>query len=100
MNSEKMNEPLEAILERDLLNTYGPIVSNDTLRLVLGYKSNEAFRQALARQTVPVPVFKIENRRGKFALSKDIASWLAAQRATATNVLDNSNIKGNKMTNE
>jgi hypothetical protein len=83
MSSEKMDVPLEVLLERDLINTYGPMVSNDALRLVLGYASKEAFRQALVRKTIPVPVFTIENRRGKFALSKDVAHWLAKQRASA-----------------
>jgi hypothetical protein len=28
----------------------------------------------------PVSVFNIENRRGKFTLSRDIAKWLATQK--------------------
>jgi hypothetical protein len=34
---------------------------------------------------VPVPVFSIKNRRGKYALVKDVASWLAQQRNAALN---------------
>lgn len=35
---------------------------------------------ALARSRVPISVFGIEHRRGKFALVKDLAIWLARQR--------------------
>lgn len=62
---------------------YGLLISNDDLRIALGYPTMEAFRQALYRNTVPVPVFSIPNRRGKFALSKDVAEWLATQRNAA-----------------
>jgi hypothetical protein len=67
-------------LEEDLTARYGPMVSNETLRIALGYPSNEAFRQALTRKTVPIPVFTMPNRRGKYALVKDLAAWLAASR--------------------
>jgi hypothetical protein len=83
MTLPKLEEPLAVSLERDLMNRYGPMVSGDALRLVLGYTSGEAFRQALSRRTVPIPVFGLPNRRGKFALVKDIAAWLAEQRTRA-----------------
>jgi hypothetical protein len=83
MDHKPLDEPLADVLNRDLAGRYGPMISNDNLRLALGYPSKEAFRQALSRKTIPVPIFEIENRRGKFALTKDIASWLAAQRERA-----------------
>ena len=70
-------------LEADLLKQYGPMLSGAHLCAALGYPSREAFRQALARNTVPIPVFRIENRRGKHALVKDVARWLAEQRFSA-----------------
>jgi hypothetical protein len=85
MDQPNFDEPLAVLLERELTNRYGPIVSNDNLRLVLGYASKEAFRQALSRKTIPIAVFEIENRRGKFALIRDVAVWLAAQRERAFN---------------
>jgi hypothetical protein len=39
----------------------------------------------LTRKTVPVPIFSIKNRRGKYALVKDVVSWLAQQRDAALN---------------
>ena len=83
MNHTKPIEPLAILLERELIDRYGPLVSNDALRVVLGYASKDAFRQALSRNTVPVPIFPIENRRGKFALARDVAIWLATQREAA-----------------
>ena len=68
------------MIERDLFDRYGPLIMDDALRTALGYKSTEAFRQALTRKTVPIPVFSVENRRGKYALVKDVAIWLANQR--------------------
>lgn len=70
-------------LKLQIESRYGLLISNDDLRIALGYPTMEAFRQALYRNTVPVPVFSIPNRRGKFALSKDVAEWLATQRNAA-----------------
>jgi hypothetical protein len=81
-NPEKINALAET-LERELTGRYGPLISNDDLRIALGYVSMDAFRQALARKTMPIPVFSLPNRRGKYALVKDVAAWLAAQREAA-----------------
>lgn len=67
-------------LERDLLLLHGPIMTGDCLRKALGYRSSAAFRQAIVRRSIPVPIFSIEKRRGKFALTKEVAQWVAAQR--------------------
>ncbi len=62
---------------------YGPLLSSTALIKVLGYPSPESFQQALHRGTVPVPVFRIQHRRGSFALVQDVAKWLSEQRAQA-----------------
>ena len=49
----------------------------------MSYRSTDAFRKALTRKTVPIPVFSVENRRGKYALVKDVAKWLVEQRNAA-----------------
>lgn len=65
-------------LEKDLLNLYGsPLLSGADLQKAMGYRTIDAVRQAIARKTIPVKVFSMENRRGKYALVKDIAYWLA-----------------------
>src|SRR5450830_1459094 len=83
MTEPKFDEPLVVLLERELMHQHGPLMSGDDLRIALGYPSKEAFRQAVLRKTTPIPIFDIEKRRGKFALTKDVALWLVAQRERA-----------------
>ena len=72
---------IAADVEAKLMKEYGPMLSGDALRLVLGYPSKGAMRQAILRGVFPVPVFTIENRRGKLAMVSDVAYWLAKQRS-------------------
>ena len=74
---------LAKALERELADKHGPLIADEDLRAALGYRSMDAFRQALVRKVVPVPVFAIPQRRGKFALVRDVAIWLAIQRQSA-----------------
>ncbi len=59
---------------------YGPIIGGRKLVLVLGYDSTSAFRQALKRGQLPVIVFELPGRRGKFAFTNDICEWLMRVR--------------------
>lgn len=63
-------------IEKSLLDAYGAIVGGARLASILGYPSLGAFRQALRRRRLPVNVFAIAGRRGKFANVYDIAVWL------------------------
>lgn len=83
MDRQESTNALAELLERELLDKYGPLISNDDLRQALGFVSMDAFRQALARKTMPIPVFPLPNRRGKYALVKDVATWLSLQREAA-----------------
>lgn len=76
-------DDLAKSLEDSLADRHGPILPSSILTKVLGYTSAAAFRQSLVRRTVPVPVFRIANRRGHFALTRDVARWLARQRQEA-----------------
>ncbi len=77
---------LTKVLEETLLKEYGPILSDDLLRTCLGYPTIGAFRKSVSRDTVPVTVFTIANRSGKFALTTDVAKWLAQQKHQAIKV--------------
>jgi len=90
MKNHEKTKALATLLEHELMERYGPLLSNDNLRVALGFVSMDAFRQALARKTMPIPVFPLPNRRGKYALVKDVAIWLSTQRETAA-----SQVKGN-----
>jgi hypothetical protein len=83
MKDQEQANALATLLEHELIGRYGPLISNDDLRVALGYVSMDAFRQALARKTMPIPVFSLPNRRGKYALVKDVAIWLSQQREAA-----------------
>ncbi|MAL98866.1 MAG: hypothetical protein CL583_10515 [Alteromonadaceae bacterium] len=76
-------EGLTAAIEAELVKQFGPVLSGDKLYQSLGYPTMGALRQALVRRTVPVTVFTVPGRNGKYALSRDIAAWLAAQRLAA-----------------
>jgi hypothetical protein len=75
---------LESRLLADIQRQYGPLVGGADLLKILGFPSSEAFRQALSRGSIPVPVFAIPHRRGKFALAQDLAFWLTQLRYTGT----------------
>lgn len=85
MCSEKNNwidfdEGLAKTLEAELSEKYGLMVSSKELSHLLGYPSQAAFRQAVSRGTIPIPLFQLPNRKTRFALVKDIAWLLATQR--------------------
>jgi hypothetical protein len=72
---------LRSELEHQLLGQYGPLVGGAALHKVLGFPTASALRQAETRGQVGVPLFGIANRRGKFALTSEVATWLAECRA-------------------
>lgn len=76
---QKITEELYA----RLVSRYGETLGSPALVKELGYPSAPAFQQALARGKVPVPTFRIEHRRGSFALARDVAEWLGEKRAQA-----------------
>lgn len=73
-------------LEQQLTTRYGVMLGSKDLWRELGFRSPSAFRQALVRGTLDVPVFEVQNRRGRFALAKDVAAWVAHQRMSAPDV--------------
>ena len=76
--SDRLMEELQDTLTR----LYGPLLASRDLWKLLGYASPAAYRQARARNRLPVAEFEIEGRRGRFALTQDVARWLAQQRLT------------------
>lgn len=67
-------------LRQDLYGRYGPLVGGQDLAKLLGFQTAAALRQAEIRVTLPIAVFSIENRRGRFAFTEDVANWLASLR--------------------
>lgn len=75
---------IEQTIAADLATRHGPLVGGTALWRSLGYPSAEAFRQAARRNRLPVCVFQVPQRRGKFALAADIARWIAKVRCANT----------------
>ena len=86
MCASEFDVSVVVLIERELMHRHGPLISNEDLRIALGYPSKAAFRQAIVRKLVPVPIFNIEHRRGQFALVADVASWLGTQRQKSLNL--------------
>lgn len=62
---------------RALQVEHGLVVGGPTLWRLMGYRTGDAFRKAAQRKTLPIPVFKLARRRGRFAFTSDVARWLA-----------------------
>jgi len=64
--------------EISLLKLYGLFISGKNLRHLLGYRTGDAFRQAVRRGSIPFPTFIPKGRRERVARTHDVASWLAS----------------------
>jgi len=61
-----------------LLNKYGPLLGGDELVSILGYKTKSAFYRSVRMNMLGVKVFNIAGRKGKFALTENVADWLSS----------------------
>ena len=78
--SDQEQELLAMQLEEDLLKLYGsPILTIEQLQRALNYRSVAAVKQAIHRHSFPLHIFEFPNRRGRFALVKDVCEFLAKQ---------------------
>mgnify|MGYP001010044942 FL=1 len=56
----------------------GPLLTGRALWQALGYTTAAAFYKAAERSALPIPVFRIRGRAGRFAFTQDVESWLWA----------------------
>lgn len=70
-------------LTETMLKEFGPLMGGENLRRALGYRTWAAFARAVRTVTVGIPVFEIPHRRGRFALTTDVARWLDQLRANS-----------------
>lgn len=66
-----------------LEQAHGPLLKGDGLANALGYKSLASLRQAKKRNQVGVALFELPNRKGLYALTAEVADWLAMCRLQA-----------------
>ena len=75
-------------LENELNSRFGPLIGGQELRSTLGYKAPSTFSRAIKLNLVGVHVFAIPSRRGRFALTSDVAKWLI-HVSQSTEVINN-----------
>lgn len=73
-------EYLAKKLHSDLMTLYGPVIGGEDLCKVLGFRTGAAFRLAFKQGDIDLSIFKIDKRRGKFALTVDVVAWLIHQK--------------------
>lgn len=71
-------EHREMTADGALEDRYGLVVGGRDLARLLGFRSSQAFKIACARGKVPVVVFEIPGRRGKYARTSDVIRWYEA----------------------
>ncbi|MCY1268516.1 hypothetical protein D3C87_840190 [compost metagenome] len=70
-------------IENSLADKYGQLIPSRSLWRELSYPSMTAMQRSISRGSIGVPTFGLQHRRGRFALTRDVAFWLAKQRCTA-----------------
>ncbi len=71
---------LRDTLRAEMVRMHGPLLGGSTLVVALGLTNAAALRQARRRGHVAVALFTLPKRRGYFALTRDVADWLAQAR--------------------
>lgn len=66
-----------------MLRALGPILGGETLWRALGFSSAYSFRRACARGEIEVPMFRLPNRRGRYAYTAEVSRWLGEQSQRA-----------------
>jgi hypothetical protein len=74
-----MVSTLEQRICASLIADWGYVMGGAGLRQALGFASQPALRAAISGGRLPIRTFTIAGRRGHFALTHDVATWLAAQ---------------------
>lgn len=78
-----MDKEVEIKLQKELSERYGEVIGGKALSHALGFGSMAAMKQSLSRKTLSLPVFFIRGRKGRFALTSEVAAYLAECRASA-----------------
>lgn len=74
-----MAHQLSGGLMNQLISRFGPTIGGHDLYSALGFNTYAAFHRCQQRATLGVHVFKLSGRRGWFALTSDVATWLEQQ---------------------
>lgn len=77
------NDKSSEALTLELSQRHGEVMGGEKLWRAFGYNTLAAFKQAITRGSLTLPTFFIEGRKGRHALTKDVATWLIKCRANA-----------------
>jgi len=86
MAQRQLNPELKRLIDEiysELIKEAGNVVTGDALRRALGFSTIGAMTKAIARKKLPLPFFEMPNRRGKFIRARELAYFIACQRAKA-----------------
>lgn len=96
MTQQRVTDPAAFAdeLRQELERLHGPLFGGSLLIAALGHTNAASLRQARKRGQVAVPLFTLPKKRGFFALTRDVAAWLAAARLNADPAADAQHEKG------
>jgi hypothetical protein len=72
--------PTRDHLIADLLSRHGELIGQQALAHLLGYETTGALRKAAERGQLPIRLHSVPGRRGRLALTREVADWLADLR--------------------
>lgn len=82
LNMKKDSETnAQEALASELSQRYGEVMGGKILWHALGYKTLAAFKQSINRGTLTLPTFFIDGRKGRHALTSEVAAWLIECRS-------------------
>ena len=58
---------------------FGPTLGGEDLYAALGFKTYASFHRSKLRGELGIHVFKLQGRKGWFALTDEVADWLEKQ---------------------
>ena len=67
-------------LEQTLIEKYGAMVGGADLAHLIGYRSADTLRKAVANDALTLKTFWVPGRQGRFALTVEVADWLMSMR--------------------
>lgn len=67
-------------LEIKYLRAFGAVLSAAQTAQVLGYRSTATLAKARSRGQLPIQMFPLPHRRGLFANTVEIATWIASKQ--------------------
>lgn len=71
--------------EERLFAHFGPLIGGPDLVRVAGFRSSQALKMAALRGRLGFRTFTLEGRRGRFARTEEVATWLRGLAMTTPN---------------